>query len=515
MTEERNTRTFRHPVFTVVQGSQGRATATREKSGSDRVTREERRTGMGDVDLMADERQASDQFSLLLQAVRKRVNKQQYATWFQRTTLVRWTDGELVMGLPNRFYKEWFHKNFRNLLAQAAEEIGQAPVTIRFEVAEIPAATTEVPPEKESDARAAPEASSTSEATPFTGSGPEDLPLRFHEHYTFENFITGPSNRVAYAAARAVANDPGRAYNPLFLHGSVGLGKTHLLHAVCRQFHQRRPDQRICFLSCEEFTNEFVQALQCHNLEQFRQRFRNVHLLVIDDIHFLVGKERIQDEFFHTFNRLYQTHHQIVVSSDAPPSEIPTLQDRLVSRFKWGLVAQIEQPEMETRMAIVSRKANLLKIEVPNDVVEFIAANFRNNIRELEGALLSVSARASVAGLPIDLSVAQEALEPSIHGGRPPMTLDRITEAVASHYQVKISDLRSKRRSRSISLPRQVIMYLGRETTKLSLDEIGDHFGGRDHSTVLYACGRVKDMIEQDAAFAAEVERLRDRLGAR
>ena len=471
---------------------------------------------MSDVDLMADEREASDQFSHLLQAVRKRVNKQQFATWFQRTTLVRWSDGELVMGLPNRFYKEWFHKNFRSLLTHAAEEIGQAPVEIRFEVSE-----AQAPRRRPRRSRPRPPIGPRSVApsavapSPFTGSGPEDLPLRFHEHYTFDNFITGPSNRVAYAAARAVANDPGRAYNPLFLHGSVGLGKTHLLHAVCRQFHQRRPDQRICFLSCEEFTNEFVQALQCHNVEQFRQRFRNVHLLVIDDIHFLVGKERIQDEFFHTFNRLYQTHHQIVVSSDAPPSEIPTLQDRLVSRFKWGLVTQIEQPEMETRMAIVSRKADLLKIEVPNDVVEFIAANFRNNIRELEGALLSVSARAGVAGVPIDLSIAQEALEPSIHGGRPAMTLDRITEAVAAHYQVKISDLRSKRRSRSISLPRQVIMYLGRETTKLSLDEIGDHFGGRDHSTVLYACGRVKDRIEQDPAFSAEIERLRDRLGAR
>lgn len=471
----------------------------------------------GDVNLMADERQASDQFSHLLQAVRKRVNKQQFATWFQRTTLISWSNGELVMGLPNRFYKEWFHKNFRSLLARAAEEIGQAPVQIRFEVAETPAIALDEEPSPEPGGPTSPVEPTVGQAgsLPFTGSGPEDLPLRFHEHYTFENFMTGPSNRVAYAAARAVANDPGRAYNPLFLHGSVGLGKTHLLHAVCRQFHQRRPDQRICFLSCEEFTNEFVQALQHHNLEHFRQRFRNVHLLVIDDIHFLVGKERIQDEFFHTFNRLYQTHHQIVVSSDAPPSEIPTLQDRLISRFKWGLVAQIEQPEMETRMAIVSRKADLLKIEVPNDVVEFIAANFRNNIRELEGALLSVSARAGVAGVPIDLSMAQEALEPSIHGGRPPMSLDRITETVASHFQVKISDLRSKRRSRSISLPRQVIMYIGRETTNLSLDEIGDHFGGRDHSTVLYAYGRVKDKMEQDASFAAEVERLLVRLGAR
>jgi chromosomal replication initiator protein len=349
---------------------------------------------------------------------------------------------------------------------------------------------------------------------PFTGSGPGDAPLRLNQHYTFDNFIVGPSNRVACASAKAVAQDPGRAYNPLFLHGSVGLGKTHLLHAVCRAFGQRCPGERITFLSCEEFTNEFVQALQRHDLERFRERFRNVHLLVIDDIHFLVGKERIQDEFFHTFNRLYQSHRQIVISSDAPPTEIPTLQDRLVSRFRWGLVAKIEQPEIETRMAIVRRKAELIGIEVPNDVVEFIASNFRNNIRELEGAMLSVSARAEVSGVPIDMAIAKEALEPVIVEDRPTLTLDRITEAVAARYQVKISDLRSKRRARSVSMPRQIVMYLAREVTPLSLDEIGDHFGGRDHSTVIYAIRKVQELVDSDPRVAADVARLKDRLGA-
>ena len=481
---------------------------------------------MSEVNQVAQRQQASDNFTRLLEAIRKRVNKQQYATWFQRTTLVQWEGNALVMGLPNRFYEEWFQRHFRALIARAAEEIGHAPIEVSFQVVpQAPAQEPAVPAVPAASEHPKTPAPTTTAATvpatvapapgpsPFTGSGAGDLPLHLNDHYTFENFIVGPSNRIAAASARAVANDPGRAYNPLFLHGSVGLGKTHLLHAVCREFLQRRPGERICFLSCEEFTNEFVQALQRHDLEKFRQRFRNVHLLVIDDIHFLQGKERIQDEFFHTFNRLYQAHHQIVVSSDAPPTEIPTLQDRLVSRFKWGLVATIEKPEMETRMAIVRRKAELLGIDVPNDVVEFVAANFRNNIRELEGAILSVSARASVTNLPIDLSVAQEALEPSIVGTRPPMTLDRITETIASHYQVKISDLRSKRRSRSISVPRQVVMYLARETTDLSLDEIGDHFGGRDHSTVLYAVRRVKEQVENDPRFSAEVERLRDRLG--
>ncbi len=474
---------------------------------------------MGEVSVPVDRRRGSDGFSRLLEAIRKRVNKQQYATWFQRTTLVSWEPGHLVIGLPNRFYEEWFQRHFRGLIERAAEELGEAPMRVGFEVVEGPPSAGDEAEARTAPARApspsSPEASAAPELVTAPAAAAAGFGLRLNELYTFDNFIIGPSNRVAAASARAVANDPGRAYNPLFLHGSVGLGKTHLLHAVCHAFLSGRGGQRICFLSCEEFTNEFVQALQRHDLETFRQRFRNVDLLVIDDIHFLVGKERIQDEFFHTFNRLYQTHHQIVLSSDAPPTEIPTLQDRLVSRFKWGLVANIDKPEMETRMAIVQRKTNLLGMAVPNDVVEFIAANFRNNIRELEGALHSVTARAGVLNVPIDLTLAQEALEPSLLGGRPPMTLDRITEAVAAHYQVKISDLRSKRRSRSVSTPRQIVMYLARETTDLSLDEIGDHFGGRDHSTVLYAIRRIRDQVESDTRFAAEVGRLRDRLGAR
>ncbi len=474
---------------------------------------------MGEVDVATTRRQAGERFVHLLGAIRKRVTKQQFATWFQRTTLVGWDDRALVIGLPNRFYEEWFQRHFHQLITHAAEEVGNAPTHVHYEV--VQATKPAVEPDDETPtthAKEEPVIESSPATAPFLPRidlQPLDPTLHLNDHYTFENFIVGPSNRVAAASARAVAGDPGRAYNPLFLHGSVGLGKTHLLHGVCHEFRRRHPGRRICILSCEEFTNEFVQALQRHDLEAFRQRFRNVNLLVIDDIHFLVGKERIQDEFFHTFNRLYQAHHQIVVSSDAPPAELPTLQDRLVSRFKWGLVANIDKPEMETRMAIVQRKASLLGVDVPNDVVEFIAANFRNNIRELEGALHSVFARARVLQVPIDFTIAQEALEPSIEEGRPPVTLDRITEVVAAYFQVKISVLRSKGRSRSVSLPRQIVMFLARELTDLSLDEIGDHFGGRDHSTVLYAVRRIREMIENDPKIKAAVERMRDRLGAR
>jgi chromosomal replication initiator protein len=468
-------------------------------------------------------RTPDERYARLLEAVRKRITRNQFSTWFQRASLVRWHENDLVLGLPNRFYLEWFSKNFRPLIQEAAVEIGQAPVAVAFTVetadeargGDAEAAGAEAPNGSTDAAEAAaPAKPAAPEVVPFPGTGPYDRPIQLNDHYTFDNFIVGPSNRVAHASANAVAQEPGRAYNPLFIHGAVGLGKTHLLHAVCREFRRRAPEERMCFLSCEEFTNEFVVALKSNDLERFRARFRDVHLLVIDDIHFLAGKERTQEEFFHTFNRLYQLHRQIVVSSDAAPSEIPTLEDRLVSRFKWGLVAALEQPETETRMAIVRRKAELQGTPIPNDVAELIAANFRNNIRELEGALLSVLARARVAKAPIDMALAREALEPTLQKGRPGITLDRILEAVAGHFQVKPSDLRSKKRSRSVSSPRQVVMYLARRHTALSLEEIGDHFGGRDHSTVLYAVNKVQEQIDASPRFASEIDRLGDRLAA-
>ena len=463
-------------------------------------------TDIGDFD------QGSNQYAQLMELIRGRVSRQQFSTWFEPTTLDSWKGGTLVVGLPNRFYQEWFESKFVDLIRLAAQEVAQAPVQLAFRVLPQPTEGSGAPegdgqhPTKPAPERYAPE--------PFAGTGAEDAPLRLNSHYSFENFIVGPSNSVAYASAKGVVDDPGRSYNPLFIHGAVGLGKTHLLHAICQEFLRRAPQERICFLSCEEFTNEFVRALQRNDVDRFRDRFRNVHLLVIDDIHFLKGKERTQEEFFNTFNRLHQSKRQIVLSSDAAPSEIPTLEERLVSRFQWGLVTNLDQPEMETRMAIIRRKAELFGLSVPNDVVEFIASNFRNNIRELEGALQSVRARADVMKVPIDLAVAKEALGPTLRNGQPAVTLDKITQLVCSNYQVKVSDLRSKRRGRSVSEPRQVVMYLARRVTNLSLDEIGDHFGGRDHSTVLYAVRKVHDRVETDPSFAARVDRFLDRLGA-
>ena len=478
---------------------------------------------------------AQGRFDRVMTEVRGRISKRQYSTWFGRAFLRTWDEKQLVIGLPNRFYQVWFQNKFSELVREAAERVAHAPVTVAFEVTEqSESSETEVADLVGEAKLASPLGTSplhgsqadeplvaldapvaTVHTTAFRGSGTADLPLRLNSVYSFDNFIVGPSNSVAHASAKAVAQNPGRAYNPLFVHGSVGLGKTHLLHAVCHEFLRRFPQDRVCFLSCEEFTNEFVTSLQRNDVDSFRARFRNVHLLVIDDIHFLKGKERTQEEFFHTFNGLYQSNRQIVLSSDAAPNEIPTLEERLVSRFHWGLVSQLEQPEMETRMAIVRRKAELMGVEVPNDVVEYIASNFRNNIRELEGALLGTKAHADVVGRPINLKQTRMALKGNIKPRGAGITLDKITQTVCREFQVKDADLRSKRRGRSVSEPRQVIMFIARQLTKLSLDEIGDHFGGRDHSTVLYAVRKTASRYNTEPALAATIDRLVDRLGGR
>jgi chromosomal replication initiator protein len=346
--------------------------------------------------------------------------------------------------------------------------------------------------------------------------GGAELPtVVLQPHYTFEQFVVGPSNQLPHAVARAVADRPGTENNPLFLYGAVGLGKTHLLQAICREVLRRRPGLRIAYLSCEQFTNEYVSAVQRNATEAFRARFRNADMLVIDDIHFLANKERTQEEFFHTFNALYQQRKQIILSSDAAPTEIPTLEERLVSRFRWGVVAEIEPPEVETRMAIVRRKAESMGLAIPDDVVGYVADIARRNIRELEGALASLRTRATVDQVPVDLALARVALEPLLRQEAAPLGVERIATVVAAHYGAKLADLRSQKRTKSVSLPRQVAMYLTREETGMSLVEIGDFFAGRDHTTVLYAVERVADRVASDDPFRQTLERLRDRIRTR
>jgi chromosomal replication initiator protein len=334
--------------------------------------------------------------------------------------------------------------------------------------------------------------------------------------YVFENFVTGPGNNLACAAAVAVANQPGTAYNPLFIHGGVGLGKTHLLQAICQQIMHLHPELRICYLSCESFMNQFLDCVQRGQMAQFRHRYRNVDVLVIDDIHFLADKERTQEEFFHTFNELYQSNRQIVLSSDSPPQEIPQLEERLVSRFQWGLVANVTRPCFETRVAIIKAKAKIRGLNLPDDVIAYIAGKIESNARELEGAITTIQGHAALQNEPINLTMAQLALgEPAFDARNGEVTLQQIIEVVTAYYNVKLSDLQSKHRQKSITMPRQVCMWLARKLTRFSLQEVGGYFGGRDHTTVMHSLEIVQHRVETDLAFAQQVQELSDRIAKR
>jgi len=330
--------------------------------------------------------------------------------------------------------------------------------------------------------------------------------------YVFENFVQGPCNRLAYAASQAVAEKPGRAYNPLFIHGGCGLGKTHLLQAICQDILRRNPDSRILYLSCDTFINHFIDCLQDGEASEFRHRYRHLDVLVIDDIHFLTRRERTQEEFFHTFNTLFQANKQIILSSDAPPNEIPDLEDRLVSRFNSGLVARVDKPCYETRIAIVAKKAKLRGISLPDDVIQYIARRVESNTRELEGAITKIQGYAMLNAGKYDMDVARSALGDIVPPSERIVTIQQIIDAVIRFFNVRLSDLQSKKRHKSIALPRQVCMYIARTRTRYSLEEIGGYFGGRDHTTVMHAIRTITEYRSTDTQFAAQLERIESTL---
>jgi len=341
-----------------------------------------------------------------------------------------------------------------------------------------------------------------------------DQPLPLNPDYVFENFVTGPCNRLPHAASIAVAEQPGNAYNPLFIHGGVGLGKTHLLQAICQKVLEKNNDARILYLSCDSFINQFINSVETGDMNHFRQRYRNVDVLVIDDIHFLRGRDRTQEEFFHTFNTLYQNHKQIILSADCPPSEIPELEDRLISRFNWGLVARIEKPCYETRVAILKKKAKMRGLELADDVICYIAAKVENNTRELEGAITKIQGMGLLNGGKIDLEVAKSALGDTVTPEQKRITVQMIFDAVTKYYNVRLSDLQSKKRHKSIAFPRQVCMFLARRHTRYSLEEIGGYFGGRDHTTVLHAVRTVSQDCKDDQEIANQLATLEHQLVA-
>lgn len=337
-------------------------------------------------------------------------------------------------------------------------------------------------------------------------------PARLNSDYTFDNFVVGPCNRLAHASCIAVSESPGTVYNPLFVHGGVGLGKTHLLQGVCHRALDHAPASRIAYLTCEMFVNHFVDAVERGALDGFRNRYRNADIILIDDIQFIVGKERTQEEFFHTFNSLYQLHKQIILSADCAPSEIPSLEERLVSRFKWGLVARIDAPCLETRLAIIKKKMKLRNLVLPEDVIMLVAERIKSNTRELEGALNRLQGMAKLEGRVIDLALAKEILCEHVPAPTKIVKLQDIVGVITERFDVRMSDLQSRRRSRSIALPRQVGMYLARQLTSHSLEEIGTFFGGRDHTTVLHANKQISFKRQEDPLFRSRLEEMEDRL---
>ncbi len=344
--------------------------------------------------------------------------------------------------------------------------------------------------------------------------GEIEQPLPLNPDYTFDQFVTGPCNRLPHAASIAVSEQLGRTYNPLFIHGGVGLGKTHLLQAICQQVLERQPEARILYLSCERFMNHFIETVEKGDMMKFRNRYRHLDMLVIDDIHFLAGKDRTQEEFFHTFNTLYQQQKQIILSADCPPSEIRELEERLVSRFNWGLVARIDKPCYETRVAILQKKARVRGLTLPDDVLCYVAGKVENNTRELEGAITKLQGMGNLQNGKIDLDLAKTALGESSAAEQRRVTIQQILDTVTKYYNVRLSDLQSKRRHKSIAFPRQVCMYLARRHTRYSLEEIGGYFGGRDHTTVLHAVRTVEKDCTDERDIADQLNQIEGQLVA-
>jgi chromosomal replication initiator protein len=489
-----------------------------------------------------------EDWASIVEALRGTVSRQQFETWFRTMRPVSLQPGRYVFCVPNAFLRDWIQGYYTDLLrncvtsalgAVAAAGPDGRPAEIRIDVDAgpddaSPAAQSAPEPPVAPDRRPAATAEPRREAVPVAGRRRGRVPrplddirgqlfghpkyrhflsdVILNEDYVFDNFVRGPSNQLAHAASLAVADAPAQAYNPLFLHGSVGLGKTHLLQAICQRVLGRRPDTRIIYLSCETFVNQFISAVEAGDLEDFRYRYRHADMLLIDDIHFLAKKERTQEEFFHTFNTLYNSKKQIVLSSDSPPREIPTLEDRLVSRFKWGLVTEIEEPDHETRVSIVRRKAERKGTELPDGVAELIADNIATNVREIEGAVLRVIGYASLNGKQLTLALAQEALRDVIQPKERKVTIETILRTVADHYGVKSSEITGRRRHKSISSPRQVCMYLARRLTEYSLVEIGGQFGGRDHTTVIYANEKIAGELETNHRLKEDLDTILRRI---
>jgi len=440
-----------------------------------------------------------------------------FQMWFEPIACLETTEDAMTLGVPNDFAAIWIHDNYLDLITQRLRLTAGRLVNVALKVHQSAGpAKAGTGGNGTGDAAPAAPHHARVRATPRrTGRFEEKGPYAglLNPRNTFENFVVGANNQLAHAAALAVAQSPAQAFNPLFIYGDTGLGKTHLMHAVGHSILRNNAEAKVAYLSTEKFTNEFIQALQENSLTRFRQRYRNVDVLLLDDVQFLSGKERIQEEFFHTFNDVFESGKQVVLTSDRPASEIAKLESRLVSRFQWGYVADIQSPDLETRVAILRTKAASLKFDVPPAVINFIAQHISKNIRRLEGALIKVASYSALTNKALDLPTVEMLLQDVLmEQAQNQLTLETIQKRVADHYQIRHSDMTSKRRPANIAMPRQIAMYLARQLTKHSLQEIGEAFGGRDHGTVIHACKTVENMMEQDDAIRGSVEFLKTQL---
>jgi chromosomal replication initiator protein len=423
----------------------------------------------------------------ILSHIETKVNRHSFYTWFKPTQFVRDHNGTLTVRVPNPLFRDWLSKHYAGVIAEAVTELGRSDTQITF-ITEGEAEPATATPDAALPARPAPDPHAVA-------------PRGLNPRYTFQTFVVGPSNQFAHAASRAVAEAPSRAYNPLFIYGGVGLGKTHLMHAIGQYLLYHTPTLKLTYISSERFMNEMINAVRYDRILEFRERYRSMDVLLVDDIQFLAGKEGTQTEFFHTFNSLYDAQKQIVVSSDCPPHEIPTLEERLRSRFEMGLIADIQPPDLETKVAILKKKAEAETVPLPDSVAIYIAGKIKSNIRELEGSLIRLIAYASLTGREISLPLAQDVLRTLLDRDEQAVTIEMVQKFVANHYQLKITDLKARNNSKSVALPRQVAMYLCKTLTHASLPQIGKSFGGKHHSTVIHSIRKIDGRCKRDREF--------------
>jgi len=432
-------------------------------------------------------------WSKTIEAIEGKVGSQTFDLWFRPLKLLRLQDEEIILEVPNKFFKEWIEDHYPGLISETVENIVKKPIPVKFEILK----------RREEKAIRKKETLDENRRAKLASRG-----IYLSPKFVFETFVVGASNQFAHAASRAVADSPGKAYNPLFIYGGVGLGKTHLMNAIGNAIIDKQPGMKLLYAPAEQFTNEFVYSMRNDKMDEFKAKYRGLDVLIIDDIQFIAGKSGTQEELFHTFNALYDSHKQIVFSSDRPPKDISPITERLRSRFGMGLIADIQIPDVETKMAILGKKSEMEGIVLPEDVSFFLASKIRSNIRDLGACMIRLGAHSSLTGKTISIEMAKDVLKDLIHDEERALTVDFIQKTVCEYYGLKVQDIKAKKRTRDIAFPRQVAMYLCKVLTGSSLSEIGKGFGGKDHSTVIHACKLIEKKMKEDEEFDKKVDYL-------